>query len=334
MNVNLDDQYIVRPATMEDIEQAVTLFNTCSQAVTGTETDSVDDLRLAWQTSGLNLEQETRLVLTRTGEPVAYAELWDIRKPHVHKYGWSCVHPQYKGAGIGSALADWLEAKAREKAALAPEGARVSLTQGLPEEDKSAEEFLRARGYQYSRSFYRMVIDLTQKSPDPVLPEGIHIRCMQPGEERMVFHAVPEGFRDHWGFVEEPFEEMYARRMTELKNDPKFDASLWFLAMDGDQIAGFSLCASSIPEDPEMGWVNQLAVLRPWRKQGIALALLHHSFNVFYDRGYPRVGLGVDASSLTHAVALYERAGMRVAKKFNNFEMELRPGVELGTENL
>ena len=67
---------------------------------------------------------------------------------------------------------------------------------------------------------------------------------------------------------------------------------------------------------------------------GLGLALLHHTFREFYKRGKERVGLGVDATSLTGATRLYERAGMHVQKTFHNYELELRPGTELGTEVL
>jgi hypothetical protein len=42
----------------------------------------------------------------------------------------------------------------------------------------------------------------------------------------------------------------------------------------------------------------------------------------------------VDASSLTGALQLYERAGMRVLREFKMFEKELRPGRELAVESL
>lgn len=334
MKIKLPENYWARPVTMQDVEPAVKLFNTCSQAVSGVDSDSVEDLSTFWPTSGLNLEEDTLMVWSQGGEPAAYVELWDVKKPHVHKFAWACVHPQHQRRGLGTALAAWAEAKARQRVALAPEGARVILTAGMPEEDAASKAFVEARGYQHSRSYFRMVIDLNPDLPEAVWPEGIQVRGMQPGEERAVFKAVTEGFRDHWGFVEEPLDEMVARRMAEIDNDPRFDPSLWYLAMDGDEIAGFSLCSSSMPEDPGMGWLNQLAVLRPWRKQGLGLALLHHTFREFYKRGKERVGLGVDATSLTGATRLYERAGMHVQKTFHNYELELRPGTELGTEVL
>ena len=75
-----------------------------------------------------------------------------------------------------------------------------------------------------------------------------------------------------------------------------------------------------------------LAVLRAYRKQGLGLALLRHSFGEFYRRGNRAVGLGVDAQNLTGALRLYEQAGMRVCRKNNTYEKELRPGVELSTQ--
>ena len=64
-----------------------------------------------------------------------------------------------------------------------------------------------------------------------------------------------------------------------------------------------------------MGWVGTLGVRRPWRKRGIGLALLRHSFNEFYRRGKRKVGLGVDAQNLTGALRLYESAGMQSTRR-------------------
>ena len=46
------------------------------------------------------------------------------------------------------------------------------------------------------------------------------------------------------------------------------------------------------------------------------------------------MGLGVDAQSLTGATRLYEKAGMHVDRQYANYEKELRPGEDLGTQSL
>jgi ribosomal protein S18 acetylase RimI-like enzyme len=83
-----------------------------------------------------------------------------------------------------------------------------------------------------------------------------------------------------------------------------------------------------------MGWVDTLGVRRPWRRQGLAEALLYHSFAELRRRGLTRVGLGVDAHSLTGATRLYEKVGMRAIRDFTLFEKELRPGVNLATQTI
>jgi ribosomal protein S18 acetylase RimI-like enzyme len=99
--------------------------------------------------------------------------------------------------------------------------------------------------------------------------------------------------------------------------------------MDGDTIAGLSTCAPRTDDDPDRGWVHTLGVLRDYRRRGIALALLQHSFGVFYKMGKPRAGLGVDGQNLTGATRLYEKAGMHIELQEDTYELELRPGDEL-----
>jgi ribosomal protein S18 acetylase RimI-like enzyme len=71
-----------------------------------------------------------------------------------------------------------------------------------------------------------------------------------------------------------------------------------------------------------------------WRRKGIAYALLKQSFASFHARGQKRAALGVDADSLTGALRLYEKAGMHVARQFDQFEKELRPGREISTQQV
>jgi hypothetical protein len=42
----------------------------------------------------------------------------------------------------------------------------------------------------------------------------------------------------------------------------------------------------------------------------------------------------VDASSLTGATRLYEKAGMRVVRRYDSYQLILREGVDLSTQTL
>ena len=50
-----------------------------------------------------------------------------------------------------------------------------------------------------------------------------------------------------------------------------------------------------------------------------------------FQRGKQRVGLAVDATNLTNATRLYEKAGMHVSLQYDTYEKELRPGQDLTT---
>ena len=171
--------------------------------------------------------------------------------------------------------------------------------------------------------------------PAPVWPEGISLRTYDPETDlEAVYRVDVEAFRDHFGFIEAPFEEGLRRFKHFMTGHKDFDPSLWFLAMDGDEIAGICLCRHQAFDNPDVGYINILGVRSPWRKRGIGLALLHHAFDEFYRRGKRKAGLHVDAENLTGALRLYENAGMHVHQAFNVFEKEIRPGREISVQSL
>jgi ribosomal protein S18 acetylase RimI-like enzyme len=180
-----------------------------------------------------------------------------------------------------------------------------------------------------------MLINMDAPVPDAELPEGITLQTFNSETDaEAVYHAENDSFRDHFGYVEQPFEEGFKRFRHFVLDAQDFDPTLLFLAMDGNEVAGINICQAHYFDDPDSGWVGTLGVRRQWRKRGIGLALLCHSFNEFYRRGKRKVGLGVDAQNLTGALRLYENAGMHVHQAFDQYEKELRPGMEISVQSL
>jgi len=331
---SLPEGFTSRPATMDDVEAAVALANACSIEQIGKPEWSVDRFRTDWQAPNLHPETDLWVVFTPEAELVGYAGVWDVG-PHVQVFGWGNVHPECRGQGIGTYLARWVERRARQSIPKAPVGARVVLQQQASSTDQAAQQLLFAQGYQLVRHSLHMVIEMDGPPPAPAVPEGLIIRPLIRGrEERDTILALREEFSDHWGVVERPLEEEYEEWMHEFENDPDCDPSLWFVAVDGDRIAGTAFCFAKMTEDPEMGSLFAMGVRRPWRRRGLALALLHHCFGELYRRGRRGVSLDVDAQSLTGATRLYERAGMHIQRQHHQYEKELRPGRDLSTQSL
>ncbi|MFQ5614066.1 MAG: GNAT family N-acetyltransferase [Anaerolineae bacterium] len=328
----LPEGFIARPPALDDIEAFVAMANASARDVIGNDEHTVEESRIEWQDPSFNLETDARLVTTARGDIAGGVEVWS-RPPHVRYWFWGRVHPAYRGQGIGAFLLEWAEARARQAVHKAPQGARVTAYVSTISSHDAATQLFDRKGFRPVRHFWTMAIDFDGPPPEPDWPPGITVRTMVPGQdERAVYLALDEAFRDHWGHVDTPLEAGLAQWLHRLENDEDFDPTLYFLAMDGDEIAGMSLCRPKITEFPGMGWVDELGVRRPWRRRGLALALLRHSFGEFYRRGRRQVGLGVDAASLTGATRLYEKAGMRPIRQYDGYEKELRPGLDLSTQ--
>jgi len=240
---------------------------------------------------------------------------------HASLNGDGYVHPGYRDLGIGSALLEKLDERARQEVPLAPADLRVFIRNGLDTGDKSGRAIHEAAGFKPIRYSWRMEITLENMPTNPAWPEGVELRPFISGQhDRLVFEAEQEAFADHWGHTPMDYEYWHMRKVER----EAFDASLWHIAWAGDQVAGVSECRMR----GGIGWVGTLGVRRPWRKKGLGMALLLHSFSEFHKRAEKTIGLGVDASNPTGATRLYERAGMHVASEFVIFEKEYRPGRE------
>ncbi len=331
---SINPEIQIRPATMQDLLSVVNLLNTCLLDQTGEAPVEEGYIRSEWETPGRDLADNTRVAVNADGQLVGYIETWDF-EPHVRVYTYGSVHPDYRGQNIGTALALWAESRARQAIAKAPSGSLVAMGQSVFSKSKAAQVLLEGLDYRVTRHSYQMEIEMDSPPATFALPVGISIRPYRAGtEEEIVQTTVRKAFRDHWGYVERPFEEDRERWMHWIANDPRYDPSLWFVAVEGEQIIGISLCQLKTAGVPEIGLIDTLAVLRPWRRKGIGLALLLHSLDAFYQRGTYRVELGVDAQNLTGATRLYEKAGMRVKSRQIYYEKELRPGFDLSTQSI
>jgi ribosomal protein S18 acetylase RimI-like enzyme len=63
------------------------------------------------------------------------------------------------------------------------------------------------------------------------------------------------------------------------------------------------------------GYTENICVRRPWRRQGLAKALIALSLLVLKERGMSEAKLGVDAENISGALHLYESMGYQVVKR-------------------
>lgn len=328
----LKEGYQARPCYLEDAPAVVELMNICSMDSIGEADNHLEELISEWKTPGFDLPASQRIVIAPDGRVVAWIEVWSTLPvvPHMDLY----VHPDFRSEGIGEYLLEWSLSRARECIALAPENARVAMRADLYQQDVWYRALYETVGLQIIRHYYRMEIDLQQPLLTPTSLPGITIRNYTPADDlRAILHVNRDSFQDHFGYIDQPFEQHYTKWLHEWQGDSPIEPDLWFLALDGDYIVGILLGKPHQQGDADMGWISTVGVRRDYRRRGIAKALLLHAFQAFRHRGKKRVGLGVDASSITGATEVYRQVGMEVTVRFDSFELELRGGVDLSRQD-
>ena len=70
-------------------------------------------------------------------------------------------------------------------------------------------------------------------------------------------------------------------------------------------------------------YVARVSVRRPWRRRGLARALLAGSLVAAREAGFTSASLGVDTDSPTGATALYESLGFVPEKTFTTYRKPL-----------
>lgn len=292
-----------------DAEAINDLICQCDIADYGEPDFSVADLHSDWRREGFELERDSWLVSAPDGTLAAYEYVWDTGE-HVRLEPTTCVHPRYRGRGIEEALI----ARAEEYTRTTAEAKTIQWI--VNADHRAVTERFEQRGYHTTRHDLVMEISMVEPPPSPAIPAGVVLRPFVGGQdERAVWACTQEAFRDARGHQDLAFEAWQQGFMEHAD----WSAELSCVAQDGDQIAGAAMVLKSF----NGGWIRQLGVRRPWRKRGLGLAMLHQIFGNMYDLGVRRVGLGVDADSLTGATRLYERAGMSVKSHFVRYEKEM-----------
>jgi mycothiol synthase len=321
MNTHLEPGYTLRRPTNNDIAAIIEILRAFDNAETG-EPDaySVEDILSDWE--DLDRTRDIWLVIAPDDTPCGYATLTLVQKSgRIFADGY--VHPAHYGHGIGTTLVELMEARAAEVMTTLAEGSRLVLVNNIIASSPASRALLETHGYTLTRVYFRMSITLDAPAPQPAWPDGAVVRTCENNQDDLyrAYQTIEEGFQDHWAHTPRSFEKWLHHMQRE-----QFDPTLWFLAYSGNETIGAILCR--VRADGH-GWVEQLAVRRPWRKHGLGTALLYHAFAAFQHRNIPRIGLAVDGQSLTGAQRLYERAGMHVTMRIGRYEKELRSGSDL-----
>jgi mycothiol synthase len=311
----------MRPPQDEDAEEVAAFSNEECVAWLGVPVIDADWLRARWTAPGVDRDLDFAVVESASGKLCGFLSV-EAEPPFAEVFTLGIVAPAFHGLGLGAAIVSETERRARRFEALADPSARVVIHAGVLADEPRVSALLSSRGYREVRRFELRRVDFAGEPAPPRDVEGITVRGFRPEEARQLYEAHVEAFADHWGEGKETYEDFGHHHL----DAPDFDAGLWFVAWDGDELAGYVGAQEKSREDPSRGYIPLLGVRRPYRRRGLAEALLRTAFGALHARGRQGAELHVDADSLTGATRLYERVGMSAHPRFATWEKELRPG--------
>jgi mycothiol synthase len=255
------------------------------------------------------------------GEPevIGYSRgTWRLEGSGEHRYMFfGRILPGWRRKGIGRAMLGWMEARLREIAAGHPAEIEKYFMTFVAQGETGLAAMLEKTGYQPVRYMFDMVRPDLENIPAYPLPEGLEERPVLPEHYRAIWEADTEAFRDHWGFIE-PGEEEY---QAWLGDTITFQPQIWQVAWDiaTDQVAGqvrtFIDHEQNKLYDRQRGWTEMISVRRPFRRRGLARALIARSLQAQKQAGMTESALGVDSENLSGATRVYEDCGFRVVKR-------------------
>lgn len=219
------------------------------------------------------------------------------------------VHPAWRRRGIGRRLLSWQLSRAAEiHRAVAPEAPWQAVVNS-----KDAEAGPLFRRFDFAQWRSRLELVAATAAPATVAPlDGLRIAPYSARYEEGLHVAHSEAFPGT------PTLQEWAAESVRSKG---FRPELSPVALDGDELIGYVLCYEEA--GPEMFRVHVMGVRQPWRRRGVATALLVEMLNAGREAGRATARLEVNADDATGALGVCERVGFAVSARSTTYSVPL-----------
>ena len=304
----LEGFYLRRPQK-EDLEAVLALMHACDRRDVGFPDSDMDDLQSDWDR--IDLLYDAWLVFDKNHSLQGYGAVlpWTQGKL-VAVYD----APGTEKTDLFLALSILCEGRARTMLQSQNDKDHNMIAQYISDSATYQKKMLVDAGYELTKFLFNMHRLLDDRVTLPEWPQQYQLRTIKTGADEQSLHALIEDAFAKPGRLRQPYNEW----KTWMMNPLTFIPDIWFVLEHKKEIIACALCF----EYEDMGWVRQLAVREDHRRKGLGKKLLQHSFAVFQQRGFTKVGLAVEAEN-THALELYQKVGMKKAVHLDEFAKQI-----------
>ncbi len=313
----------------EDYPKMVAVILASAEADKIERVDTVEDVANAYSHLVNSDPYQDMIFAEINAEVVGYSRgFWRQEENGARIYGLiGFLIPAWRRKGIGESMLHWMENRMQTLAK-----SHSTMETGLLEvfvSDSNAGHatMLEKNNYKPIRYFIEMVRPNLENIPDFPLPEGLEVRPVLPEHHRAIWEADTEAFQDHWGYSI-PTEEDY---QSWRENKIIFQPELWQIAwnIESNEIAGqvrtFINTAENEKYNRKRGYTEFISVRRPWRRRGLARALIIRSLRVQKEHGMTESALGADSENISGATRVYEDCGFRATKRNAIYRKPVKP---------
>ena len=242
-----------------------------------------------------------------------------FRKEKKGFISWLGVLPEYRRRGVGKALAQ----KAIES--LKERGMEIAET-ALDSTREVCIRLFEDLGFRLIRSSSFMKMSLDKIPFNIGENREVDMRKLDVTSEEDIIllnNLENECFKEHFNYRPSQIEET---RHWLLENPWLQWQAYFFAELEGKSVGYISIGIDekyNREKETLSGWINDIGVLKPFRRRGIGTALMLKGLNELKNEGLENALLYVDDENPTKAIKLYEKIGFKIVKKTQIYQKKL-----------
>lgn len=316
----------LRSMQAADVEALIELAEACRVIDKIESVPTAAQIRFQFETPGIDIVNNAFLLEDDKGVPIA--TLTAVPLPGADEYHFQLqmtVHPDHRSGedGIEDLLLEFGLAHSTEWQRAS--GNRASIQTGCRSDQQHYIDLYSRHSFEPIRYFHTLERDLRQPIEAAPVPDNVVIRSIDFGRDSSSLHqALHDSFQDHFNPM-----NFTAEQTMHWASSPEFRADLILIAFgteDGRETEPAGVCMNLVRNNYNAqhnkleGEVGALGVRRPFRRKGLARALLTKGLQLLREEGMTMAVLSVDSENPLGATQLYASVGFSQRKTSIVFE--------------